>query len=128
MSFHGDGDAMEWIKKNGKLLAACVTNNFDILLTIDKNLMYQQNLEKYELSIVVLNSTTSKIEELVHFIPSLKRQVNNLASNGIKKLSLIRVSKIATLDKSLALGKIGSIDTSKINELNCKLKQFLQLT
>ncbi|MDQ3681888.1 MAG: hypothetical protein M3352_02295 [Bacteroidota bacterium] len=91
--------------KNGKLLAACVINNFDILLTIDKNLMYQQNLEKYELSIVVLNSTTSKIEELVHFIPSLKRQVNNLASNGIKKLSLIRVSKIATLDKSLALGK-----------------------
>jgi len=28
---------------NGKLLLFCVENNFDILLTIDKNLMFQQN-------------------------------------------------------------------------------------
>jgi hypothetical protein len=27
--------------KNGKLMNYCVENNFDILLTIDKNLMYQ---------------------------------------------------------------------------------------
>jgi len=26
--------------KNGKLMTYCVENNFDILLTIDKNLMY----------------------------------------------------------------------------------------
>jgi mRNA interferase MazF len=49
-------------------------------------------------------------------------------SNGIKKPSLIRVSKIATLDKTLALGKIGSIDTVELAELNLKLKQLLQLT
>jgi predicted nuclease of predicted toxin-antitoxin system len=30
--------------KNGKLMNYCVENKFDILLTIDKNLMYQQNL------------------------------------------------------------------------------------
>ena len=39
--------------KNGKLMAYCVENNFDILLTIDKNLMYQQNLDKYPLTIIV---------------------------------------------------------------------------
>ena len=49
-------------------------------------------------------------------------------SNGIKKPSLIRVSKIATLDKALALGKIGAIDNTEIKELNSKLKQLLQLT
>jgi mRNA interferase MazF len=48
-------------------------------------------------------------------------------SNGIKKPSLIRVSKIATLDKTLTLGKIGSIDTLESNDLNIKLKQLLQL-
>jgi mRNA interferase MazF len=50
------------------------------------------------------------------------------SNNGIKKPSLIRVSKLATLDKGLALGKIGSIDSNKISELNSKLKQLLQLT
>ncbi len=56
----------------------CVENNFDILLTVDKNLMYQQNLDKYPITIAVLNSFTSKIEELVTFLPSFKLQVSNL--------------------------------------------------
>ena len=63
--------------KNGKLLTYCAENNFDILLTIDKNLMFQQNLDKYPLTIVVLNCFTSKIEELVTFIPSFKSQVES---------------------------------------------------
>jgi mRNA interferase MazF len=48
--------------------------------------------------------------------------------NGIKKSSLIRVNKIATLDKDLVLGKIGSLDKNDLAELNTKLKQVLQLT
>lgn len=62
--------------KNGKLMSFCVENSFDILLTIDKNLMYQQNLEKYPVTIVVLNCQTSKIEELVTFLPTFKSQLN----------------------------------------------------
>jgi hypothetical protein len=58
--------------KNGKLMTFCSENNFDILLTIDKNLMFQQNLERYAVTIVVLNSKTSKIEELLTFISNLK--------------------------------------------------------
>lgn len=61
--------------KNGELMIFCVDNNFDVLLTIDKNLMFQQNLDKYPITIVVLNSLTSKIEELENFIPSFKSQV-----------------------------------------------------
>lgn len=64
--------------KNGKLMTFCVENNFDILLTIDKNLMFQQNLERYPVTIVVLNSFTSKIEELIGFLPSLKSQIKTL--------------------------------------------------
>jgi len=64
--------------KNGKLMTYCVENNFDILLTIDKNLMYQQNLDKYPVTIAVLNCVTSKIEELITFLPSFKLQVDKL--------------------------------------------------
>lgn len=49
------------------------------------------------------------------------------SSNGIKKLSLIRVSKIATLDKTLALGKIGFVDAIEIKEINSRLIDYLQL-
>ena len=59
-------------------MAYCVENNFDILLTIDKNLMYQQNLDKYPVTIAVLNCHTIKIEELITFLASLKLQVAKL--------------------------------------------------
>lgn len=49
------------------------------------------------------------------------------STNGIKKPSLIRLGKIATLDKALALGKIGSLDKQELSELNSKLKELLQL-
>ena len=62
---------MEWSGiKNGRLMALCSNNQFELLITIDKNLQYQQNLDKYPLSIVIFNSLTSKVEDLKEFIPS----------------------------------------------------------
>ena len=55
--------------KNRKLMSLCVENNFDILLTIDKNLQYQQNLNKYPIAIVIFDSVSSDISALVKFIP-----------------------------------------------------------
>ena len=61
--------------KNGKLMTFCVENNFDMLLTIDKNIMFQQNINQYPVTIVVLNCRTSKIEDLIAFLPSFKSQL-----------------------------------------------------
>ena len=57
--------------KNGRLMTLCVENGFDILLTIDKNLQHQQNLEKYPVTIIILNSYSSKVEELVEYVIKL---------------------------------------------------------
>ena len=48
-------------------------------------------------------------------------------NNGIKKPSVIRISKIATIDKSLAVGKLGMLTQDELIELNQKLKELLQL-
>jgi len=47
--------------------------------------------------------------------------------NGIKKQSLVRTSKIATIDKALAQGLLGRLSTNEITELNNKLKILFQL-
>jgi len=49
------------------------------------------------------------------------------STNGLKKASLIRTSKIATLDKSLARGFLGNISPAEILDLNQKLKIVLNL-
>lgn len=47
--------------------------------------------------------------------------------NGLRKQSLIRTGKIATLDYSLAKGLLGKLSTTEITDLNSKLKVLLQL-
>ncbi len=53
--------------------------------------------------------------------------INPTNNNGIRKPSLIRTGKIATINKSLAKGLLGVLDNKEISELNNKLKQVLQL-
>ncbi len=48
--------------------------------------------------------------------------------NGLKKNSLIRLNKIASIDNSLILGRIGSLNAIDIHRLNLKLKEILQLS
>lgn len=52
---------MEWLgKKNGELLGLMVLNGFDLFITLDKNLRYQQNLARFPLSVfLLLRSTTA---------------------------------------------------------------------
>ncbi|MCJ8164786.1 type II toxin-antitoxin system PemK/MazF family toxin [Pontibacter sp. E15-1] len=47
--------------------------------------------------------------------------------NGLKKPSLIRISKIATVERTLALGKLGSLADVELLQLNQNLIQLLQL-
>jgi predicted nuclease of predicted toxin-antitoxin system len=44
-------------KKNGELMKLLIENNFDALITFDKNLQFQQNFEKYQLPVIVLNAS-----------------------------------------------------------------------
>ena len=53
--------------------------------------------------------------------------LNPNSMNGIRSNSLIRTSKIATLDRSLAKGLLGRLSISELAELNRNLKSLLQL-
>lgn len=61
--------------KNGQLMTAAAGEGFDILLTIDKNLQHQQNIGKYPLIIVVLNTPSSKLEVMITYLPSFEKGV-----------------------------------------------------
>lgn len=47
--------------------------------------------------------------------------------NGLKKTSLLRLSKITTLDKELILGKLGELDQICINQININILNLLHL-
>ncbi|SHI65049.1 transcriptional modulator of MazE/toxin, MazF [Tangfeifania diversioriginum] len=47
--------------------------------------------------------------------------------NGLKKDSVIRLNKIATLDKEIVLGRLGTLEESVVKEINKNLIRILQL-
>jgi mRNA interferase MazF len=49
------------------------------------------------------------------------------AENGLKRTSLVRLSKLATIAKELAIGKLGNLTRSEMKQLNQNLIQLLQL-
>jgi mRNA interferase MazF len=66
-------------------------------------------------------STQTKWKELtdIELLPTER--------NGLKRLSIVRLSKMATIDKALALGKLGQIGQNEIITLNKNLKIIFQL-
>ena len=47
--------------------------------------------------------------------------------NGLKKVSIIRLNKLATIDKELVIGRLGSLDDASIQQLNKNLILLFQL-
>jgi len=73
--------------KNGELLRRA-TGAFDVFVTADQNLQYQQNLKKLPLPVIVLIAKTNRIEALRPLIPELV-----LALRDLQPFSLIRIGK-----------------------------------
>lgn len=49
------------------------------------------------------------------------------SENGLKKTSLVRLSKLTTIDKTLVIGKLGALSNPEINKVNNKLIELFQL-
>lgn len=73
--------------KNGKLLTLAVENKFEMFLTIDKNLRYQQTMERYEISIVVMDIVRSKISLMKLLIPQIMELSKNIEKHKIYEIS-----------------------------------------
>ncbi len=66
-----------------------VQNGFEALITIDKNLMYQQNLNRFDIKIMILNASDNKLQTLAPFIHELELRL--LKSNK-ESLIVIEIS------------------------------------
>jgi hypothetical protein len=53
--------------KNGKLLAQA-QQQFDVFVTIDQNLSYQQVLSSFSIAVVILKAISNRYEDLLEFV------------------------------------------------------------
>jgi hypothetical protein len=63
--------------KNGDLLLQAA-DRFDVFVTADQNLQFQQNLSKLPIAVLVLVAVSNRIELLRPLIPGLRSALNAL--------------------------------------------------
>src|SRR5437667_1081666 len=68
--------------KNGNLLRLAEAN-FDVFVTIDQNLPYQQNLASLNLAVVILVAADNKVESLIPLMPSLLTALDTIRAHQL---------------------------------------------
>ena len=58
--------------ENGDLIKAMIEDDFDYLLTSDKNLQHQQNLSNYPIGFIVLDVLNNNYETILPLVEKIK--------------------------------------------------------
>ncbi len=69
-------------KLNGELLQLMLAEEFDALITADKNLQHQQNFDKYPIPVLVLHTYRITYEDFKPLIPRLLEFLKTDLPNG----------------------------------------------
>jgi predicted nuclease of predicted toxin-antitoxin system len=71
---------------NGALLACAGDAKFDLLITRDSGIEYQQNLTNLPIAVIVVPRQAMKLKELLPLIPRLLDAINSMAPNTLVRL------------------------------------------
>jgi predicted nuclease of predicted toxin-antitoxin system len=71
---------------NGELLRRAAAGGFEILLTADQNLQFQQNLTGSPLSVIILVAQTNKLEDLAPLLPHLLREIRGVRPGEARRV------------------------------------------
>jgi uncharacterized protein DUF5615 len=73
--------------ENGELLTLA-QGIFDIFVTVDRNLSFQQNLSRYDIAVIVLRCRSNRLGDLRQLVPDL-----------IHSLSLAKAREVLWIEK-----------------------------
>ena len=73
--------------ENGELLRLAA-DEFDVFVTTDRNLAFQQNVQQFAIRIVVLEARNNRLEELRQLVPELLKVLPFLKPGEIRKICI----------------------------------------
>jgi len=71
---------------NGNLLQS-IQDDFDVFLTLDQNLRYQQNLADFTLAVIVVCAPSNRYEDILPFLPEINDAIESVKPGDVVILS-----------------------------------------
>jgi len=64
--------------ENGELLAAAEKAKFEIFLTVDQGIEYQQNLTNRKIAIIILHARSNRLKDLLPLVPACLTHIETI--------------------------------------------------
>lgn len=69
--------------KNGELLALAA-KEFDVFVTVDRNLSFQQNIPAFSIAVIVLRAPSNRLADLKPLIPQLLTRIPGAKKGAVE--------------------------------------------
>ena len=73
--------------KNGHLLSAAEKSGFEVIVTVDQNIPYQQDLQNRNIAILILRAPTNRLLHLKQVIPAALKALTVIKSREVITVS-----------------------------------------
>ena len=74
--------------RNGELVRRAADNGFEVFVTADQSIAFQQNLASSPLRIIVLAAVSNALEDLLPLVPDLLQRIETARSGEIVTIRL----------------------------------------
>ena len=75
---------------NGELLQRAA-NAFDVFVTVDRNLAFQQNPSHLPLPVIVIHARSNKLRDIVHNVPALQQTLSSGLTRQVYHIGVLRL-------------------------------------
>lgn len=72
--------------QNGELLRLAQAQ-FDVFVTVDRNLSFQQHLAQFTIAVIVLQAPTNRLKDLRSLVPQLQRKLSDAPKGQVTWVS-----------------------------------------
>lgn len=79
---------MGWASFENGVLLAVASGKFDVLVTTDQRLKYQQNVARFQIAVVVLVARRNKLEFLVPLVPQLMKVLEKIKPGEVHRVGV----------------------------------------
>jgi len=72
--------------KNGDLLNAAEAAKFDLFLTVDQGIAYQQNLTARKIAIIIIHAKSNRLKDLLPLVPACLAHIQSIQPGQIVRI------------------------------------------
>ena len=70
-------------KRNGELLYLADQDGFEVFVTVDRGIEYEQNLARHKIAVIMLRTKSSRLVDLIPHVPEILRLLKSIKSGEL---------------------------------------------